>query len=110
MFIGHFAAALASKRVTQRPSLGWLFAARQLPDLIWPILVFAGVERLRVEPGNTAFTPLAFEYYPWTHSLLMCLVWGALLGGVYLALRRDRAGAMPIVALVVHSAFDCNGV
>jgi membrane-bound metal-dependent hydrolase YbcI (DUF457 family) len=101
MFIGHYAAALATKRFTTGPSLGWLFAACQLPDLIWPILVLAGVERLSIDPGNTAFTPLSFDYYPWTHSLVMCAVWGALLGGLYLALRRDVRGAVVIEALVM---------
>jgi membrane-bound metal-dependent hydrolase YbcI (DUF457 family) len=101
MFIGHYAAALAAKRLTTRPSLGWFFAACQLPDLIWPILVLMGVERLSIDPGNTAFTPLSFDYYPWSHSLVMCAVWGALLGGLYLALRRDLRGAVVIEALVM---------
>jgi membrane-bound metal-dependent hydrolase YbcI (DUF457 family) len=101
MFIGHYAAALAAKRVAGRPSLGWFFAACQLPDLIWPILVLAGVERLSIDPGNTAFTPLSFDHYPWSHSLLMCAVWGAALGGVYLALRRDLRGALVIESLVM---------
>lgn len=107
MFLGHFAAALSTKRIATRPSLGWLFAACQFPDLIWPIFVLTGIERLRVEPGNTAFTPLAFDHYPWSHSLLMTFVWGALLGGLYLALRRDSRGAIAIGALVVsHWVLD----
>lgn len=101
MFIGHYAAAFAAKRVATRPSLGWLFAACQLPDLIWPILVLAGLERVSIDPGNTAFTPLSFDHYPWSHSLLMCAVWGAALGGLYLALRRDLRGALVIESLVM---------
>lgn len=101
MFIGHYAAALAAKRAANRPSLGWFFAACQLPDLIWPILVLAGVERVSIDPGNTAFTPLSFDHYPWSHSLVMCAVWGAALGGLYLALRRDLRGALVIEALVM---------
>lgn len=101
MLIGHYAAAFVGKRVTMRPSLGWLFTACQLPDLIWPIFVLAGVERVSIDPGNTAFTPLSFDHYPWSHSLLMCAVWGALLGGLYLALRRDVRGALVIEALVM---------
>lgn len=101
MFIGHYAAAVAARRLTTRPSLGWLFAACQLPDLVWPVLVLAGVERLSIDPGNTAFTPLSFDYYPWTHSLLMSAVWGALLGGLYLMMRKDVRGAVVIEALVM---------
>lgn len=101
MFIGHYAAAFAAKRFAPRPSLGWLFAACQLPDLLWPIFVLAGVEHLSIDAGNTAFTPLSFDHYPWSHSLLMVAVWGALLGGMYLVLRRDVRGAVVIEALVM---------
>lgn len=105
MLIGHYAAAFVGKRVTVRPSLGWLFAACQLPDLIWPILVLARVERVSIDPGNTAFTPLSFDHYPWTHSLAMCVVWGIALGAVYFRLRKDRRGAVLIGVLVVSHWF-----
>jgi membrane-bound metal-dependent hydrolase YbcI (DUF457 family) len=101
MFVGHFGVALASKPAAPRVSLGWLFAACQLPDLLWPILVLAGVEYFRIDPGNTAVTPLAFDHYPWSHSLLMNVLEGAILGWVYFALRRDRRGALVIALLVV---------
>lgn len=107
MFIGHFAVALAAKRATPRTSLGWLFAACQLPDLLWPVLLLAGVEHARLDPGNTAFTPLAFDHYPWSHSLLTVTVLGVLLGGAYLVRRGDRKAAATLVALVVsHWVLD----
>jgi hypothetical protein len=43
MFIGHFAFAVAPRRATHRTSLGWLFAACRLPDLIRLVLPLAGV-------------------------------------------------------------------
>ena len=102
MFIGHFAAAMAAKRAAPAVSLGWLFAAAQLPDLLWPALLLAGVERARVAPGDTAFTPLAFEHYPWSHSLLMVALWGAVLAGAH-HWRRGRAagGGLVLAGLVV---------
>ena len=107
MFIGHFAAALATKRAAPQTSLGWLFAAAQLPDLIWPVLLLAGVERARIAPGDTAFTPLAFEHYPWSHSLLMVVIWGFLLGGVYRWHRGQTRVAVLLAALVVsHWVLD----
>jgi hypothetical protein len=107
MFIGHFAAAMAIKRAAPRTSLGWLFAATQLPDLLWPPLLLAGVERARIDPGNTAFTPLAFDHYPWSHSLLMTVVAGALLGWLYRMRRGDARSAYVLAALVVsHWVLD----
>lgn len=107
MFIGHFAVAFASKKVAPKPNLGWLFAACQWPDLLWPILSLIGMEHFRIAPGNTAFTPLAFDYYPWSHSLLLDLVWAAVLGLLYLARRGDRRGVWVIAVLVVsHWVLD----
>jgi len=78
MFIGHHAAAFAAKRVTPRVSLAVLMGAAMFLDLLWPFLTLAGVERFRIDPGNTAFTPLAFDHYPISHSLAMALVWSVL--------------------------------
>lgn len=47
-------------------------------DLLWPILLLVGVESVRVSPGDTAFTGLAFDSYPWSHSLLVVTGWGGL--------------------------------
>jgi hypothetical protein len=80
MFIGHFAVGFAAKRTAPGVSLVWLFVAAQLADLLWPILVGLGIERVRIAPGITAVTPLDFISYPYSHSLLMLIVWGMLLG------------------------------
>jgi membrane-bound metal-dependent hydrolase YbcI (DUF457 family) len=78
MFIGHFAVGFASKRWSPETSLGVLLAAAQGPDLLWPVFLLAGVEEVRIAPGDTAMTPLDFVRYPWSHSLLMVGVWAAL--------------------------------
>jgi membrane-bound metal-dependent hydrolase YbcI (DUF457 family) len=78
MFIGHFAVGLALKRVAPRTSLGILVAASQLLDLLWPCFLLLGWEHVRIDPGNTAFTPLAFDSYPISHSLLMAIVWAGM--------------------------------
>jgi membrane-bound metal-dependent hydrolase YbcI (DUF457 family) len=101
MFVGHFAAALAAKRVAPRLPLGWLVAAGFALDLIWPVLLLSGVERLRVDPGNTRFTPLAFDHYPWSHSLLMAVVWAALAAAI--SRRSTDARGAAIFAAVVFS-------
>lgn len=107
MFLGHFALAMATKRVAPRPSLGTLVLAAQLADGIWPLFLLIGWEQVEIVPGLTAITPLRFVSYPWTHSLLALALWGALFGGLYYLLRRDRAGAVWIGVLVVsHWVLD----
>jgi membrane-bound metal-dependent hydrolase YbcI (DUF457 family) len=100
MFVGHLALSFAARRSDDRTSLVWYIVAANLIDLIWPILLIAGVERVRLDPGNTAFTPLAFEHYPWTHSLLMVLVWAIALGALARARGVPTSTAMVIAALV----------
>ena len=77
MFVGHLAAALGAKRLEPRISLGVLVAAPFGLDLLWPAFLLLGVEQVRIDPGNTAFTPLAFDSFPWSHSLAAALLWGA---------------------------------
>ena len=78
MFIGHAAVALAAKPLAPRTSLALLLAAAFWVDLVWPVLLLAGIESVRIDPGNTAFTPLDFVHYPWTHSLAAAIVWSVL--------------------------------
>lgn len=99
MFIGHFAVGFALKRVTPRVNLATLFAAAQLPDLVWPVLVAAGVERVEIAPGDTAFTPLAFVSYPWSHSLLLVVIWGVALGVIHFMRARSAIAAIVLAVL-----------
>jgi membrane-bound metal-dependent hydrolase YbcI (DUF457 family) len=108
MFIGHTAVAMAAKPIAPRTSLGTLFTAAMLLDVIWPILLLTGVERVTIDPHpETPFLTLDFISYPWTHSLLMACVWGALFEAGYFAWRRDRRAAGTIAVLVVsHWVLD----
>lgn len=105
MFVGHLGVALAAKRATPSTSLGWLLGAAAAADLLWPIFLLAGLESARIEPGATAATPLVFESYPWSHSLLMLTAWGLGLAAVARWRRVDARGAWWIAALVVSHWF-----
>lgn len=109
MFIGHFAVGFAAKRIAPRTNLGLLLAAPLALDLLWPLFLLAGWERVRIDPGNTAFTPLAFDSYPWSHSLVMSIVWGALLAGLSWWRTADRRGALVLAAAVV-SHWVCDWI
>ena len=103
MFIGHFALGFAAKRAAPRVSLAVLFIAAQWADLLWPLLLATGFEQVRIDPGNTAFTPLDFISYPYSHSLLMLLLWGAVLGFVYRRTTGQNGSTFAILALLVVS-------
>lgn len=101
MLLGHFGVALAAKRAAPRASLGWLQLAAQFLDELWPILVLSGVETVRVVPGLMAASPLDFVSYPWSHSLLMAIVWSVLLGALYASWRKYRRGGIVVGVLVL---------
>ena len=107
MFLGHFAVAFAAKRAAPSVPLGTLFLAAQLADLVWPTLVLLGVERFEIRPGITAVTPLDFIHYPWSHSLVALVGWGAALGiGCWLWTRRERAAAILFAVVLSHWLLD----
>ncbi|MBI3402637.1 MAG: hypothetical protein HY048_14560 [Acidobacteria bacterium] len=103
MFIGHFALGFGAKKAAPAVSLGTLLVACQFADLLWPMLVLAGVERVELLPGATVVTPLDFVSYPYSHSLLTLCVWGVLFGLGYMIVRRSKAVAAVTIALLVVS-------
>lgn len=105
MFIGHYALAFGAKRYAPSVSLGTLFMACQFADLLWPTLVVLGIERVEVDPGNTAFTPLNFVSYPYSHSMVMLVVWSALFALAYRAIKGWKPNAIAAVAALVFSHF-----
>jgi membrane-bound metal-dependent hydrolase YbcI (DUF457 family) len=107
VFLGHYGAGLAAKKLTPYTSLGTLVVAVQWLDLLWPSALLLGLERVRVAPGDTVVTPLAFEFYPWTHSLAMVLVWAVVVAGAYLFFRRYPRGAWVVAGgIVSHWVLD----
>lgn len=107
MFVGHLAAAMGATALKPEAPLGAAVGASFAIDLLWPVLLLAGVETVEVAPGNTAFTPLSFAHYPWSHSLLMVLVWtgvATVIGRV--ALRRWSAGMVLGGLVLSHWVLD----
>ena len=101
MFLGHYGVAFAARRAAPRTSLGTTIFAAQWLDELWPILLLAGVERVRIVPGLMAANSLDFVHYPISHSLLTALGWAVLIGVVYFAVRRYGRGAWIVGASVV---------
>lgn len=101
MFIGHFGLALAARRTLPQVSLGSTFLAAQFLDLLWPTLLLLGVETVRIQPGATAVTPLVFDFYPVSHSLLMAAAWASVFAAVYALWRGHLAAGIALGALVL---------
>lgn len=105
MLLGHYAVALAAKRFAPQISLGTLILAAQLLDLLWPVFILLGWERVRIVPGIMAASPFDFVHYPFSHSLAAAIVWAMLFGGGYYALRRRARGAAVVGAAVLSHWF-----
>ncbi|HKA58648.1 MAG TPA: metal-dependent hydrolase [Gemmatimonadales bacterium] len=101
MFIGHYALGLAAKRVAPRTSLGTLFIAPTLADLLWPFFLLLGWEHSHVVPGPNPFLTLWLDDIRYSHSLLTLIVWGAIYGYLYWRRRGDKRAAIVIGLLVV---------
>jgi hypothetical protein len=115
MFLGHMAVGLAAKGMEPRPSLATWFMAVQLVDLVWPAMLLAGLEHVRIAPGITAFTPLDFYDYPITHSLIGGIGWAAIFGGLWLAgargatpatVSRSRTAVLLSLGVLSHWVLD----
>ncbi|HET7117976.1 MAG TPA: hypothetical protein VFI29_15880 [Hanamia sp.] len=107
MFIGHFGVGLGAKKPAPFISLGTLFLAAQFLDLLWPTFVLLGWEHVIIQPGNTKMTLLYFSYFPFSHSLLMDMVWGILFGLVYFIIKRNYKGAVILgLCVVSHWILD----
>lgn len=107
MFVGHFAAGFAAKRVAPKTSIGTLVLAALFADWLAWALVLAGVERFAIKPGITTTNALELQYVAISHSLLMDVAWGGLLAGIYFAIRRYSRGAWVVFfAVLSHWVLD----
>jgi LexA-binding, inner membrane-associated putative hydrolase len=107
MFIGHFAVGFAAKKWAPRTSLAMLIAAPIFLDLLWPIFVLLGWEHVSIVPGITKYNALDLYDFPWSHSLLMSIVWATSFSLIYFLISHYRPGAIAIwIGVVSHWILD----
>lgn len=112
MFLGHYGAALALKRVEPKISLGTLFVATQLLDLLWGGFLLLGWEHARVLPDDNPLLAFQFYDYPISHSLVGALGWGLAAAVAYYSWptrdtsRHWQAAALVGLAVVSHWLLD----
>ena len=112
MFLGHYGVAFALKRAEPKLSLGALFVAVQLADLLWGIFLLLGWEHARINPGVSAVTPIEFTDYPISHSLVGAVAWALVAAALYYSWpTRDTQRhwqALALVGLAVFSHFPLD--
>jgi hypothetical protein len=106
MFIGHYGVSFAAKRFAPRTSLGTLFLAVQLLDVLFAIFVLAGIEKLRIVPGFTQYNAYDLYYMPYSHSLAGALGWSVAAGLMTLALGGRRSARWIAAAVFSHFMLD----
>ena len=108
MFVGHYSVAFAVKGEKNRIPLWVLFIAVQFLDYTWATLVLVGIEKLRVIKGFTAGSMLDSYFHPYSHSLIVAVIWSCVGALIYKSLcSRLRypctRSAVLIVGLAVFS-------
>jgi hypothetical protein len=83
MFLGHYGLALALKRKEPKVSLGTLFVACQLLDILWGAFLVLGWEHVRILADDNPLLTLQFYDYPITHSLVGTLAWSLAAAALY---------------------------
>src|SRR5262249_23100918 len=101
MLVGHIAVGLLAKRRLPSGSLGTVVLGALLADILWSVFTIAGVEKVEIVAGRGAanyWRPVEIAY---SHGLATMLVWAALFTGVWLLVRKPRAGAAIVFAAVL---------
>jgi len=74
MFIGHFAIAYILWYFFPGIPLWILLTSVSFPDLLWPLLVLFGKEKVIVDKKSPFQRDLIFQKYPYSHSLILSSV------------------------------------
>jgi len=106
MFIGHYAVAYVFIALVPGippliPLLGVSF-----PDLLWPVLIFTGIEKARVDPGSARQDALIFVSYPFSHSLVVGVLIAGIFGAGIAYVYGMTAGIVFIAASASHWLLD----
>lgn len=104
MFIGHYGVSLAARPLERRVPLWVWFVAAQWLDVVWSVLVLAGVEKVRLVPRFTQANSYDLYYMPYTHSLPGAVVLSLAFGGfvaLFVPVRR-----LPVLLTVAAAAFS----
>lgn len=112
MFVGHYAASLALKKVDKNVSLGLLFLAVQFVDILFFPFVLMGIEQFSIVENYTESTHFILEFMPYTHGLFSSLLWATAIYTLFRFLplkikgNRNRVAIILAIAVLSHWFFD----
>ncbi|MGH2474663.1 MAG: hypothetical protein ACRDIL_05310 [Candidatus Limnocylindrales bacterium] len=110
MFVGHYAVSLATRRTSVVLPLWVWFLAVQWLDIVFDVLVLAGVEKLRIVEGFTESNDLDLYYMPFSHGLpgavLLSLGLAGIVAVAFPAARRPLAFGLVALASFSHWLID----
>lgn len=101
---GHMAIGLAAKSAAPKVPLWLLLLTSELLDFLAFGLTAVGIETMLYKQVDlrTGITYFNIDYQPWSHGLLMSVVWSVLAAGIVYLVYRDRRSGV-VVGLVVFS-------
>jgi hypothetical protein len=112
VFLAHYGVAFALKRAEPKVSLGTLFVAVELVDVLWGAFLVLGWEHVRILPDDNPLLVLQFYDYPISHSLVGALGWGLAAAALYYSwptrdtTRHWQASALVGAAVASHWLLD----
>ena len=112
IFIGHFGLGLALKRADKTLSLGLLFIAVQLPDLIYGFTLLTGVEKISFVAGANPLTSAEYIFFPYSHSFVATLLLAGLVVLIFLIapfksnLSKSKTALVMATAVLSHFILD----
>jgi hypothetical protein len=112
MFIGHFGVGLALKRADKTLSLGLLFIAVQLSDLIYGVALLTGVEKVSIITSTNPLTSAQYIFFPYSHSLVATLLLAGLVALIFLvapfksSLPKRKTALVMATAVLSHFILD----
>jgi hypothetical protein len=94
MFVGHYSAAFAAKRIEPEIPLPVYFVACQFIDLLWATFVLLGIEKVRYTAHINASNSMDLYFMPFTHSLPGALAWSLGIACLYWLIARSHPHRM----------------
>ena len=107
MYIGHYAVAAALVTLVPASPVTPIAVGVAWPDLVWPVLVVIGRERVTVNRNDPLQRSIRFDSYPFSHSLVLSNLF-TLVPAVIVAFLYDSVllGVLFWVATLSHWVLD----